>query len=66
MADVVNLNRFRKRREREAKAEAAAQNRALHGRNATERDASADARRRLETTLDRHRIDPPGGDDVAS
>jgi hypothetical protein len=65
MGDVVNLNRFRKRREREAKAEAAAQNRAIHGRSAAEREASADIRRRIETSLDRHRIDPPG-DDAAS
>lgn len=62
MADIINLNRVRKRRERQAKVESAAQNRVSHGRSAAERQASADQRRRQEAMLDRHHIDPPGDD----
>ena len=51
MADVVNLNRFRKRRERDARAESAAHNRVTHGRSAVEREASAELRRREEDEL---------------
>ncbi len=62
MADVVNLNRFRKRRERDARAESAAHNRVTHGRSAVEREASAELRRREEARLDLHRLEPAGDD----
>lgn len=54
--DVVNLNRYRKRRARQDREAAADANRAKHGRTAGERkrvDDEADRRRR---ELDAHRI----------
>lgn len=47
MAEVVNLNRARKAREREAAASKAVANRAAHGRTKAERarDAAAEAKR---------------------
>ena len=64
MADIINLNRVRKRRERQTKDESAARNRVSHGRSAVERQTSADQRRRQEAMLDRHRIGPPDDDPV--
>lgn len=60
MGDVVNLRRFRKTRDRAARAAEADRSRAAFGRTAVERAASDEARRRREAALDLHRIDPPG------
>ena len=57
MASVVNLNRFRKDKERTAKAQRAAENRTLHGRTKKERRASDDTRRRAEQELDGKKLD---------
>ena len=57
MASVVNLNRFRKDKERTAKAQRAAENRTLHGRTKKDRRASDDARRRAEQELDDKKLD---------
>jgi hypothetical protein len=57
MAEIVNLRRARKQRERAAKEKDADANRAKHGTPKEERDAEAarkDARDRL---LDSHKLD---------
>ncbi len=60
MADVVNLRRFRKTRDRAERAEAASRNRAAFGRTAAEREASAEGRARGDRSLDGHRLVTPG------
>jgi hypothetical protein len=55
MAEIVNLNRARKTRDREtAKAEAAA-NRVTHGLSRAQREAARAERQRLERLLDQSR-----------
>lgn len=59
MADIVNLNRARKGRDKAAaKAEAAA-NRVAHGRTKAERDAARAERDRLSRLLDQTKRDVP-------
>ena len=43
MADVVNLNRFRKRKRREAEAAEAERNRVIHGRTKAEKQKAIEA-----------------------
>ena len=60
MAEVVNLNKARKARDRAARRAEADANAVKFGRTRAERDleqARADAAR---TKLDAHRLDPPG------
>ena len=57
MASIVNLNRFRKDKERAAKEQRAAENRALHGRGKKDRRASDDELRRTEHDLDGKKLD---------
>ena len=57
MASIVNLNRFRKDKERTAKAERAAENRARHGRSKQERGAGVAEQRRSERDLDGKKLD---------
>ena len=57
MGSVVNLNRVRKRKARDAKAQQAAENRALHGRSKKDRTAEADERRRVDRDLDGKKLD---------
>ena len=57
MASVVNLNRFRKDKERAAKEQHAAENRILHGRSKKDRRAGDDERRRAERELDDKKLD---------
>ncbi|MBX9615475.1 MAG: DUF4169 family protein [Caulobacteraceae bacterium] len=55
MAEIVNLNRARKARDREtAKADAAA-NRVTHGLSRAQREAARAERQRLERLLDQSR-----------
>lgn len=57
MGEIVNLNRFRKQREKDEKARAAAGNRAKFGRTKSEKASEeADAERR-ETDLDNKQLD---------
>jgi len=57
MAEIVNLRRERKQKARDARAEAAAQNRRKHGMTKVEKK-HADAERELaERRLAGHRID---------
>lgn len=61
MAEIINLNRARKARNKaEAKA-AAASNRALHGRSRAERTGQDAARDRAERLLDGHKREPDDG-----
>jgi hypothetical protein len=57
MAEIVNLNRARKQRERAAKALQAAANRASHGRTKAERVATRVETARRDTVLDGARRD---------
>ena len=57
MTSVVNLNRVRKAKKREAAQQQAAENRALFGRSKKQRLADDSARRRLERELDSKRLD---------
>ena len=57
MTSVVNLNRFRKEKQRAAKEQRAAENRALHGRSKKERRAGADERQRAQRELGGKRLD---------
>ena len=56
MGDVVNLNQFRKKRERSAKARKRAESRARSGRTRTERQVTQAEAARGEATLDGKRI----------
>ena len=57
MGDVVNLNRFRKRGEREQSAKQADANRARFGRTKSERVLDEKRMTRASDLLDQHRID---------
>jgi hypothetical protein len=57
MADVVNLNRFRKRVAKEAAAKQAAGNRARFGRSKQERAQEQQGSERAKALLDQHRLD---------
>ncbi len=52
MGDVVNLNRFRKKKAREEKQRRAETNRRLHGRTKAERVQEEALKKRLEEKLD--------------
>ena len=57
MGDLVNLKRFKKRREREHSERQGDTNRALHGRTKTQRAADEMRATRERALLDKHRID---------
>jgi hypothetical protein len=61
MSDVVNLNRFRKRKRREAEQREAEQNRVVHGRSKAEKRALQLERERSERSLTGHERE---GDDA--
>jgi hypothetical protein len=56
MSNVTNLNRFRKRVEREQAAKVAESNRARYGRTKSERATDAQRETRANELLDQHRI----------
>lgn len=63
MGDVVNLNRFRKRKREEEAARAAQESSIRHGRTRAERQAQKKRRTKEEAELDGARLepkDPPG------
>ena len=60
MGNLVNLNRFRKRSEREQAAKLADSNRARFGRSKAERQADEQRARRADELLEQHRIDDEG------
>jgi hypothetical protein len=57
MGDVINLNKRRKRDQRERMAEIADANRARFGRTKAERDLTEQRTMRETRLLDQHRID---------
>ena len=66
MGDVVNLNQFRKKRERTAKAQKRVANRARSGRSKAEKQVTQAEAASGDATLDGKRIDrepeePEGG-----
>lgn len=59
MADnVVNLNRFRKKKMREAKAKQAEINRLLHGRTGAEKERERVERERAARLIEGKRLEP--------
>lgn len=52
MGDVVNLNRYRKKKARQEKERRAETNRRLHGRTKSERAREEAQKKRIEDTLD--------------
>jgi hypothetical protein len=67
-SNVVNLNRFRKKKQREARAKQAETNRIRHGRTQAEKDRERAERERAERAIDGKRLQrdpeeatPPAG-----
>ncbi len=58
MADVINLRRARKAKERDAREREAAEKRRRFGLTRAEKDAEAVRRERAERAIDGHRRDP--------
>ncbi|HVJ21049.1 MAG TPA: DUF4169 family protein [Polyangiaceae bacterium] len=57
MSNVVNLNKFRKRKAKLAKEKQAETNRLLHGRTKAERQRDLLQKRKLEIQVDGARLD---------
>ncbi len=57
MADVINLNRFRKKKARAERARQADTNRRKHGRTPTEKEAERKQRAQFERTVDGAKLD---------
>ena len=57
MAEIVNLNRFRKARERDGKAKLAEANRARFGRSKDEKAKTRHEAERSEKSLDDKKLD---------
>lgn len=62
MGDVVNLNKFRKRKAKVEREQRAETNRRLHGRTQSEREREAMQKRLLDGKLAGKRLDKPPGD----
>ena len=62
MAEIVNLRRARKLRERERQQAEAAQNRAVFGRSKAEKRLVESERALTEANLDSRRLAKPDGD----
>ena len=57
MAEIVNLNRFRKERERAEKAKTAEENRVKFGRRKDEREVTEANAQKADKTLDDKKIE---------
>ncbi|MCA1908662.1 MAG: DUF4169 family protein [Magnetospirillum sp.] len=57
MADVVNLNRWRKAKVRDEKSKQAEVNRAAFGRTKAEKQAARQQEERRQAELDGHKLD---------
>ncbi|RLQ88153.1 DUF4169 family protein [Notoacmeibacter ruber] len=57
MAEIVNLRRERKRKQREEREVQADENRRLHGRTLSEKSETLNERLRKVRNLDGHRLD---------
>lgn len=64
MAEITNLNRFRKQRSRDDARRAGDANAAKFGRTRAERAAEAQDATRAARHLDQHRRETPDGDDA--
>lgn len=56
VSDVLNLNRFRKRKQRESEREQAERNRLIHGRTKAEKRLAQFDREQLERRVEGHRL----------
>lgn len=63
-SNVVNLNRFRKKKQREEKAKQAEINRIRHGRTQAEKDRERAERERAARLLEGKRLEA-GGEEIA-
>ena len=59
MKNVVNLNKFRKKKSKAERAKQAETNRRLHGRTKAERALEALQKKRLESSVDQSRLEDP-------
>ena len=57
MAEIINLNRFKKDRDRAAKSKNAEENRARFGRTKEERERAEATARKADKTLDDKKIE---------
>lgn len=57
MAEIINLRRARKAKQRQTAADVAAQNRALHGQTKSTREKQAADAARQARTLDQAKLD---------
>lgn len=57
MAEIINLNRFKKERDRAAKAKTADENRARFGRSKEDREHAEANARKAEKSLDDKKIE---------
>ncbi len=65
-SNVVNLNKFRKKKQREAKVKQADSNRIRHGRTQAEKDGELAERARAQRALEAKRLDHGTGDDAVA
>ena len=65
VSNVVKLNRFRKKKQREEKAKQAEINRIRHGRTQAEKDLELAERARAARLLEGKRLERGGGEEVA-
>jgi Domain of unknown function (DUF4169) len=64
MSKVVNLNKFRKQKAKQARVKQADTNRRLHGRTKAERAQDALQKKKLEASVERARLErSPKSDD---
>lgn len=67
MSNVINLNKFRKKKERAADKKCAEENRAKFGRTKTEKKKDKQANKKLQDHVDAHAITTPqNGSDESS
>jgi hypothetical protein len=62
MGEIVNLNQYRKRRERAERGRKASENRVRFGLDATERGRNASDRQARDKALDGKKLDRPADD----
>ena len=66
MSNVVNLNKFKKRKAKADRVKRAEVNRRLHGRTKAERARDALQKKQLETSVDGARLESPTSPDEPS
>jgi len=66
MSKVVNLNKFRKQKAKQARVKQAETNRRLHGRSKAERAADALQKKQLIRTVDQARLERTPNDDESA